>query len=95
MVMFMRADLHVWPSNLHSHEHVMLGAEGFAVAGVISSIISIVDATKKIYNATTKAHGLPEAFRQIAGQFPIVEDKLNSAEQYIKGKISIMIRARK
>lgn len=44
----------------------MSGAEVIAVLGVISSVIAIVDGTKKVYDAASDAHGLPEAFREVA-----------------------------
>lgn len=62
----------------------MSGAEVIAVLGVISSIISIVDGTKKVYDAATNAQGLPEAFREVAGRLPIVGNTLDSAKQNIE-----------
>ncbi|MCJ1392832.1 hypothetical protein MMC18_005704, partial [Xylographa bjoerkii] len=61
----------------------MSGAEAIAVLGVISSIISIVDGTKQVYDAATNAQGLPEAFREVAGRLPIVRNILGSAKQHI------------
>jgi N-terminal domain on NACHT_NTPase and P-loop NTPases len=56
--------------------------------GWISSIISIVDGFKQIYDATTNAQGLPEAFRDAAGRLPIVRNILGSAKQHIgKGHV--------
>ena len=68
-----------------SHNHVMSGAEAFAVLGLIASIISIVDGTRKVYDAATNAQGLPEAFCKVSGRLPIVENILGSTYQYIKG----------
>ena len=62
----------------------MSGAEVIAVLGVISSIIAIVDGTKKVYDAATNAQGLPEAFREVAGRLPIVMDILDSTKQNIQ-----------
>jgi hypothetical protein len=62
----------------------MSGAEAIAVLGVVSSIISIVDGIKQVYDAATNAQGLPEDFRQVAGRLPIVKDILDSATQHIK-----------
>ena len=62
----------------------MSGAEGIAVLGVISSIIAIVDGTKKVYDAATNAQGLPEAFREVAGRLPIVGNTLDSTKQNIE-----------
>ncbi|MCJ1270776.1 hypothetical protein MMC22_010673 [Lobaria immixta] len=61
----------------------MSGVEAIAVSGVISSIISIVDGTKKVYDAATDARGLPEAFRKVASQLPIIRHILDSAKQHI------------
>jgi hypothetical protein len=62
----------------------MSGAEAIAVLGLISSIISIIDGTKQVYEATTSAQGLPEAFREVAGRLPIITNILAAAEKYIK-----------
>ena len=62
----------------------MSGVEAVAVLGVISSIIAIVDGTKKVWDAATDTKGLPEAFREVAGRLPIVKSILNSTEQRIK-----------
>ena len=61
----------------------MSDAEAVAVLGVISSIISIVDGTKQVYEAATNAQGLPEAFRAIADRLPILRSILGSAKQHI------------
>lgn len=62
----------------------MSGPEAFAILGLIGSIISIIDGTKQVYDAATNAHGLPEAFREVAGRLPLVESILRSAEQQIQ-----------
>ena len=62
----------------------MSGAEVTAILGVISSIISIVDGTKKVFEAAKGTNGLPEAFREVAGRLPIVESILGSAKQNIE-----------
>ena len=62
----------------------MSGAEVIAVLGVISSIISIVEGTKKIYDAATDVHGLPQAFREVAGRLPIVETTLDSTKHIVE-----------
>lgn len=61
----------------------MPGTEAIIVLGAISSIIAIVNTTKQVYDAAKDAQGLPEAFREVAGRLPIVENILNSAKQYI------------
>ena len=62
----------------------MSGAEVIAVLGVISSIITIIDGTKKVYDAATNEQGLPEAFREVAGRLPIVANTLESTKQNIE-----------
>jgi hypothetical protein len=62
----------------------MSGAEAIAVLGVISSIISIIDGTKQVYDAATDAQVLPEAFREVATRLPIVQNILASAKRDIE-----------
>ena len=62
----------------------MSGAEAIAVLEVISSIIAIVDGAKIVYDAATNPQGLPEAFREVAGRLPIVENTLDSTKQNIE-----------
>jgi len=64
----------------------MAGAEAILVLGIISSIISIVDGTKQVYDAATNIEGLPEAFREVADRLPIVANILGSAKQYINSR---------
>jgi hypothetical protein len=61
----------------------MSGAEAVLVLGVISSIISIVDGIKQVYDAATDAKGLPEAFREVDARLPIIQNILNSAQRHI------------
>ena len=61
----------------------MSGGEALAVLGAISAIISIIDASKKVYNAAKDTKGLHPAFREVAGRLPIVESILESAKQNI------------
>ena len=64
----------------------MSGAEAGLVLGLISSIIAIVDATKKVCDAAKDTKGFPQAFRVVAGRLPIVESILGSAKQNIEAK---------
>ncbi|KAF2206198.1 hypothetical protein CERZMDRAFT_103664 [Cercospora zeae-maydis SCOH1-5] len=50
----------------------MSGTEAFAVLGIISSIITIVETTKKICDAAQHSSGLHDSFRKIAESIPIV-----------------------
>jgi N-terminal domain on NACHT_NTPase and P-loop NTPases len=64
----------------------MSGAEGIATLGVISSTIQIIYRAKEkqVYNATTGANGLPEAFHKVAGRLPIAMNILSGVKQCIK-----------
>ncbi|PVH70780.1 hypothetical protein DL98DRAFT_123555 [Cadophora sp. DSE1049] len=68
----------------------MSGAEFIAVAGVISSIITIVDGIKQVVDAASEVEGLPKAFRQASNKLPLVSDileatKRNFEADYISG----------
>ncbi len=63
----------------------MSGAEAIAIIGLISSVITIVDGTKQVYDAASDTNGLPEAFREVAARLPIVRDILVSVKQYVDG----------
>lgn len=54
----------------------MSGAE---VLGLISGIISVVDASLEIYNAVKDASGLPPSFRDIASRLPAIKLTLRKA----------------
>jgi hypothetical protein len=58
----------------------MSGAEAGFVVGLIASVISIIEATKTVYDAAKDAKGQPEAFRQVAARLPLVIDILRSAK---------------
>ncbi|KAI0166857.1 SesA protein [Hypoxylon sp. FL1284] len=58
----------------------MSGAE---VVGLISGIISIVDAISKIHGAVRDASGLPASFRDALRKMPLVKDTLLAAKQGI------------
>jgi N-terminal domain on NACHT_NTPase and P-loop NTPases len=58
----------------------MSGAEASFVVGLISGVISIVEATKRVYDAAKDAKGQPEAFRQVVARLPLVIDILRSVE---------------
>ena len=50
----------------------MSGGEAALVLGVISSVISIIDAIKQVYDAAANVQGLPEAFREVSARLLIV-----------------------
>ena len=59
----------------------MSGAEAGFVVGLISGVISIIEATKTVYDAAKDAKGQPEAFRQVAVRLPLVIEILHSAKE--------------
>ncbi len=62
----------------------MLGAEAIAILGVISSIISIADGAKQVFDAASNTQGLPEAFRVVVARLPVVQTILSSAKRHIE-----------
>jgi hypothetical protein len=59
----------------------MSGAEAGFVVGLISGVISIIEATKTVYDAAKDAKGQPEAFRQVAARLPLIIEILHSAKE--------------
>lgn len=59
----------------------MSGAE---VLGIISAVISIVDATIKVYNAAKDEVGLPPSFKTVVTKLPLVSKLLEDAERYVE-----------
>lgn len=68
----------------------MSGAE---LVGIISAVISIVDATIKVYNAAKDDAGLPPNFKTVSTKFPLVSMLLKDAERYINDKADSTITA--
>jgi hypothetical protein len=62
----------------------MSGAEARFVVSLIAGVISIIDATKTVYDAAKDAEGQPEAFRQVATRLPLVNEILHSAKERTK-----------
>ena len=62
----------------------MSGAEAGFVVGLISSVISIIEATKTVYDIAKDAKGQPEAFRQVAARLPLIIEILHSAEERVQ-----------
>jgi hypothetical protein len=58
----------------------MSGAEAAFIVGLISGAISIIEATKTVYNTTKDATGQLEEFRQVAARLPLVINILSSAK---------------
>lgn len=51
------------------------------IFGLISGIITAVDATKKVYDAAKDAAGLPAAFRAVANRLPTVRVTLEKVDK--------------
>ncbi|PVH74235.1 hypothetical protein DL98DRAFT_658902 [Cadophora sp. DSE1049] len=58
----------------------MSGAEFIAVAGVISSIIAVVDGISQVVDAASEVEGLPKAFRQASYKLTLVSDILEATK---------------
>lgn len=59
----------------------MSGAE---VLGIISAVISIVDATFKLYRAAKDEAGLPPNFKTVATKFPLISKLLEDAGRFVE-----------
>ena len=53
--------------------------DGAAIVGLISGLISIIDATKTIYDAAKDTKGQIRAFREVAARLPLVNEILHRA----------------
>lgn len=58
--------------------------EAGTVIGLISAVISIIEATKTVYDAAKDAKGQPKAFRQVVARLPLVNEILKSAKERIQ-----------
>lgn len=63
--------------------------EASLVLGLISSILSIIDATRQVYDAVNDETGLPKNFRQTAARLPLVSSLLEDAEGYVDGTVDV------
>ncbi|RDL39892.1 uncharacterized protein BP5553_04232 [Venustampulla echinocandica] len=59
----------------------MLSTKTGSIVGLISGVISIIEATKTLYDVTKDAKDQREAFRQAAAPLPLVIEVLHSAKQ--------------
>jgi alkaline phosphatase len=57
--------------------------EASLVLGIISSILSIIDATKQVYESLEDDAGLPTNFKKSATKLPLISKLLEDAERYI------------
>lgn len=63
----------------------MSGIEAAGLAlGIISAIISIIDATHQVYEAVKDEAGLPTNFKRSATKLPLISKLLEDAERYVK-----------
>ncbi|KAJ6256782.1 putative G-protein beta WD 40 repeat-containing protein [Drechslerella dactyloides] len=59
--------------------------EASLILGLISSIIAIIETTKKVYEAIEDDSGLPKNFKKSAAKLPLISRLLDDAEKYIEG----------
>lgn len=57
--------------------------EAGLVLGIISSIITVIDATKQLWEAVEDESGLPTNFKKSATKLPLISKLLEDAERYI------------
>jgi hypothetical protein len=69
----------------------MSGVEAIAVIGLISSVVTIVQEIKQVYDTANDVTGLPEAFREVAKNLPLVEDTLQLVKDSVDGKTCTVI----
>ncbi|KAH8797868.1 hypothetical protein F5884DRAFT_825522 [Xylogone sp. PMI_703] len=67
--------------------------EASLVLGIISSIISIVDATKQVYEAVEDEAGLPTNFKKSATKLPLISKLLEDAERYVNNVADESVKA--
>ncbi|KAM3087026.1 hypothetical protein ACMFMF_000958 [Clarireedia jacksonii] len=68
---------------LSSPENMSGVGEASLVLGIISSIISIIDATYKFYTTVEDEKGLPKNFKKSAASLPLIMQLLEDAQDYI------------
>jgi hypothetical protein len=59
----------------------MSGAEVITVLGLISSVITIIETSRDIYDAASSAEGLHEAFRAVSQNIPLVLNILRDCKK--------------
>ena len=67
--------------------------EATLVLGMISAIISIIDATKQVYEAAEDEAGLPTNFKKSATKLPLISKFLEDAERYVNNAADESIKA--
>lgn len=67
------------------HTIRMSGIEAAGLAlGIVSAIISIIEATNKVYEAVKDEAGLPKNFKKSATKLPLISKLLEDAERYVE-----------
>ncbi|KFY93613.1 hypothetical protein V498_04319 [Pseudogymnoascus sp. VKM F-4517 (FW-2822)] len=67
--------------------------EAGLVLGIISAIISIIDAAKQVYEAVEDEAGLPTNFKRAATKLPLISKLLEDSERYINNAADESIKA--
>ena len=67
--------------------------EASLVLGIISSIISVINATKRIYEAIEDEAGLPTNFKKSATKLPLIAKLLEDVERYVNNAADESIKA--
>ncbi|KAF7919155.1 uncharacterized protein EAE98_009475 [Botrytis deweyae] len=67
--------------------------EASLVLGIISSIISIIETTKQVYDAIEDEAGLPKNFKKSATKLPLISQLLEDAERYFNTATDELIKA--
>jgi hypothetical protein len=67
--------------------------EAGLVLGIISSIISIINTTKQVYEAIEDEAGLPKIFKKSATKLPLISKLLEDAERYVNNMADELIKA--
>ncbi|KAK6512493.1 hypothetical protein TWF481_001377 [Arthrobotrys musiformis] len=57
--------------------------EASLILGLISSIITVIDATKRVYDAVEDEAGLPKNFKKSAAKLPLIVKLLEDAEKFV------------
>ena len=59
----------------------MSGAEAITILGLISSVITIIETSRDLYDAASSAQGLHEAFRAVSQNIPLVLNILRDCKK--------------
>ena len=59
----------------------MSGAEAITIIGLISSVITIIEKSRDLYDAATNVKGLHEAFRAVSSNIPLVLNILRECKR--------------